>query len=66
MTEFDKQVAHLSALATTPGWWQYARQRAQELDAQPGFAGLYAAVQAAVRTAGYMPPKVEQGEWWLR
>lgn len=57
MTNFDKQVAHLTALAITPGWWQYSRQRAQELDAQPGFAGLYAAVQAAVRASGYRPPK---------
>ena len=45
MTNFDKQVAHLTALAITPGWWQYSRQRAQELDAQPGFAELLAAVR---------------------
>lgn len=65
MTEFDKQVAHLTKLATTPGWWQYARQRAQELETHQGFEGLQAAVRVNVEASGYKPPKGERGEWWL-
>ncbi len=62
MTEFDAQVAHLTALATTPGWWQYARMRAQELDA--AMPGVHEAVQQAVKATGYRPPKAERAEWW--
>lgn len=64
MQEFDRQVAHLARLAATPGWWQYARHRAQELEAQPGFAGLQAAVRQRVEASGYRPPPQERAEWW--
>lgn len=62
MTEFDKQVAHLTRLAMTLGWWQYARQRAQELDAD--MPGMRDAVRQAVEATGYRPPKEERTEWW--
>jgi len=50
MTEFDKQVAHLTRLATTPGWWQYARcerrsESTESLSAPP-------AVKAVPRSRG--------------
>ena len=63
MTEFDAQVAHLTRLATTPGWWQYARQRAQELEAD--MPGIREAVRQAVEASGYRPPPAERGEWWI-
>ena len=62
VNEFDAQVAHLTRLATTPGWWQYARQRAQELDAD--MPGIRDAVRQAVEASGYRPPPAERGEWW--
>lgn len=63
MPEFDKQVAHLTKLATMPGWWQYARQRSRELDAD--MPGIQAAVRAAVEASGYKPPAQERADWWL-
>ena len=62
MTEFDAQVAHLTRLATTPGWWQYTRMRAQELEAD--MPGIREAVRQVVEATGYRPPKEERAEWW--
>ncbi|MBO9679546.1 MAG: hypothetical protein J7556_14990 [Acidovorax sp.] len=63
MTEFNKQVVHLTKLATTQGWWQYARQRARALEAD--MPGMQAAVRAAVESSGYQPPAQERAQWWL-
>lgn len=62
MTEQEMQEVHLAKLATTPGWWQYARQRAQELEAD--MPGMRDAVRQAVEASGYRPPPAERGEWW--
>ena len=62
MTEQEMQEAHLAKLAITPGWWQYARQRAQELEAY--MPGMRDAVRQAVEASGYRPPPAELGEWW--
>lgn len=62
MTEQEMQEVHLAKLATTPGWWQYARQRAQELEAD--MPGMRDAVRQAVEASGYRPPAAERGEWW--
>ena len=64
MTEFDRQVEHLTRLATTPGWWQYARMRARELQTQPGFHGIADAVRERLNAAKFRPTPDEQGEWW--
>ncbi|ADU99426.1 hypothetical protein [Alicycliphilus denitrificans] len=63
MAEYDKQVAHLTRLALTPGWWQYARRRALELEAD--MPGIRDAVRQQVEASGYRPPPEERGEWWL-
>ena len=43
---FQNQVNHLARLAQSPGWLDYARARAKELEADKSgeFVGLYAAV----------------------
>jgi len=55
MTEFDKQVEHLTRLALTPGWWEYSRNRARELDKEPAFEGLLTEVQRRIKASGYRP-----------
>lgn len=50
---FQTQVDHLVWLAQSPGWLDYARARAKELEAdQSGmFVGLYAAIATRMRSA---------------
>lgn len=60
--EYEKQVAHLAKLAMTPGWWQYARQRAQELEAD--MPGIVASVRERIAEAGFKSAPEERGEWW--
>ena len=63
---FEQAVDWMTTLATTPGWWAYASQRAQEMerDTPELFAGLRDAVRERVRVSGYRPPRSELGEWW--
>lgn len=44
MTEYDKQVEHLTSLATQPAWKAYIWQRLNELDQAPLFEGIKADV----------------------
>lgn len=66
MSLFDAQVAHLSQLAQSPGWWQYARKAAGAIESDEGhyglFAGLRAAVGLAVKRQGYKPAAYELEE----
>lgn len=62
MTPYETHLAHLTRLAMKPGWWQFARQQARELE--PLFPGIAQGVAAAVKAAGYRPPLEERGEWW--
>lgn len=55
MTPFEKQASHLFTLATTPGWWEYTKQRARELDKEPGFEGIHAEVTKRIKASGYKP-----------
>ena len=65
MTPFEQQAQHLTELATTPGWWEYTRQRARELDKEPGFAGLLAEVTKRIKASGYKPDmRREKLEVW--
>ena len=47
MTDYDNQLAHLIKLAKTPGWKQYAWQRALELDRDN--TGLWLGIAEALR-----------------
>lgn len=49
MTEFQKQRDWLVLLAITPGWWQYSRARAAELEHDPDAAGAWAGMREAVK-----------------
>ena len=49
MTDYDKQLAHLTKLAQTPGWKQYAWQRALELDRDS--SGLWLGIAEALKQA---------------
>ena len=62
MDEFNNQVEHLTQLATTPGWWQYAQARAVELDAMSEFAGIRAAIRERLKAAGFRPTPQELRE----
>ncbi|MFA5386777.1 MAG: hypothetical protein WC322_00060 [Candidatus Paceibacterota bacterium] len=55
MTQFEQQAQHLTTLATTPGWWEYTRQRVRELDKEPGFEGIHAEVTKRIKASGYKP-----------
>lgn len=61
---FEQAVDWMTTLATTPGWWAYASQRAQEMERDELYAGLRDAVRERVRASGYRPPRSELGEWW--
>lgn len=67
--EFDKEVQHLARLAMRPGWWAYARARADATEKHPDtaclFAGLRAAVGAALKVAGFKPALDELVEMWI-
>jgi hypothetical protein len=49
MTDYDNQLAHLIKLAKTPGWKQYAWQRALELDRDN--TGLWLGIAEALKQA---------------
>ena len=55
MDHFTAAVSHLFGLATTPGWWEYARQRVRELDKEPGFEGIHAEVTKRIKASGHRP-----------
>ena len=59
--EFERAAAHLTKLATTPGWWQYARAEVQmlEQDESGMYQGLRAEVAKRIKEAGYRPPAHE-------
>ena len=44
---FEQQVEHLTKMALQKGWIAYAKQRAQELEADP--SGLWVGLVEAVR-----------------
>ena len=63
MREFQKQRDWLVTLAMTPGWWQYSRQEAARLEAEPDAAGAWAgmreAVRAELKAKGFRPSPME-------
>lgn len=63
MCEFQKQRDWLVTLAMTPGWWQYSRQEAARLEAEPDAAGAWAgmreAVRAEIKAKGFRPSPME-------
>lgn len=63
MSDFQKQRDWLVTLAMTPGWWQYSREQAAKLEANPDAAGAWAGLREAVRTElkakGFMPSQDE-------
>lgn len=54
---FERAVTHFSALATRPGWWQYAQQRVAELEKDELWTGLRAEVDRRIKAAGFRPRK---------
>lgn len=40
MTEYQKQVDHLSELSKLPGFREHILERRRELENEPGFAGI--------------------------
>lgn len=56
-----QQADHLANLAMTPGWWQYARARARELEQDDTglWHGLVDAVRERIKAAGYRPKNHE-------
>lgn len=52
---------HLVQLAMTPGWWQYSRQKAMELEEESVthghglWPGMRAAVKAELQLLGFKP-----------
>lgn len=62
MNPYEEHLRHLSRLALSPGWWQFAKQQAKELE--PLFQGITKDVAATVKAAGYRPPAEEMSEWW--
>ena len=40
MSEYQKQLEHLTTLGRIPGWKEHVWHRLQELDKLPGFAGI--------------------------
>ncbi|MNS80496.1 hypothetical protein D3C72_1141770 [compost metagenome] len=63
MSEFQKQCDWLVTLAMTPGWWQYSRAQAAQLEADPHAAGAWAgmreAVRAQLKAKGFRPAPEE-------
>ena len=59
--EFERAAAHMTRLATTPGWWQYTRAEVQLLEADESgmYRGLRAEVAKRIKEAGYRPPAHE-------
>lgn len=51
MTEYDKQVEHLTSLATHPAWKAYIWHRLQELDQTPLFEGIKADVLRRIESS---------------
>lgn len=49
MTEYQKQVDHLSELSKLPGMREHVLTRLRELEDEPGFAGITQDVFARVR-----------------
>ena len=54
---FERAAAHFSALATLPGWWQYAQQRVAELEKDELWIGLRAEVGRRIKESGFRPRK---------
>lgn len=52
---FDRIAAHYTAMAMTPGWWQYAQARVAELERYEIWVGLRSEVGGRVKAAGYRP-----------
>ena len=49
MTDYETQLAHLTNLAKTPGWKQYAWHRALQLEADE--TGLWLGIAEALKQA---------------
>lgn len=49
MTEYQRQVDHLTELSKLPGFREHILERLKELEDEPGFAGITQEVFARVR-----------------
>jgi hypothetical protein len=67
--EFERQAAHLTQLAMSPGWYAYAREQARAMqadkNAQGLWRGMYATVCGRIKDAGFVPAGDEMGQWWV-
>lgn len=54
---FAEHLEWLVQMAVTPGWWQYSRSRARELEADESraFHGIVEAVRGRIKEAGFKP-----------
>lgn len=54
---FNRMAEHYTALAMTPGCWQYAQARVAEMEQQQGghWLGLRAEVGRRIKAAGFRP-----------
>tara|TARA_R110000822_G_scaffold309150_1_gene438157 strand:+ start:34 stop:279 length:246 start_codon:yes stop_codon:yes gene_type:complete len=59
---FERTLEHYSRLAVQKGYYAYARQEVHELDADPLYRGLRAAVADNIK--GFVVPLDERGQWW--
>lgn len=61
---YEQQLDWLVTLAMTPGWWQYARLRSRELEADDSgaFVGLGADVRKRLEAQRFRPARAELAE----
>ena len=54
---FERIATHCTAMAMTPGFWQYAQARVIELESEQGgcWKGLRAEVGKRIKAAGFRP-----------
>lgn len=54
---FEQMATHYTALAMTPGCWQYAQARVAEMEQEQGghWLGLRAEVGRRIKAAGFRP-----------
>lgn len=61
---YEQQLDWLVTLAMTPGWWQYARLRSRELEADDSgaFVGLGADVRKRLESQRFRPARADLAE----
>jgi hypothetical protein len=57
--ELENAANWYAALAQKPGWWDYARQQVQDLEAEDHghWKGLRALTGEKIKASGFKPPK---------